>query len=334
MNDFRAAVIGSGGFARDIAAHLPKSKELLLVGAYDADVEVAQGFVRDYGGRAYGSFEELLGDDSLDGVLIVTPNDTHFELIEMASRAGKHVFVEKPITNDIRQAKAAIKVAADAGVTLFVGHVARRSASARMAKGIVDAGALGTLVLIEGHIAHNGGLRLTADMWRWYRDRCPGGPMMQLAVHTVDTFNYLLGPVRSVTAMSGRRATPAEIDDVGVIALEYESGVLGYIGTAYTVPSSNFMNIYGTEALLQCDRTSADFIMRYKDDRVETRSAGSDVDPIAEELDDFARSARQHSRPETGGEEGLQALAVILAAIRSSEEGRKVTIEEMLADSP
>jgi predicted dehydrogenase len=274
--------------------------------------------------------EEVLADKSVDGVLVITPNDTHREIVEKAARAGKHVFVEKPIANTVADGRAQIKATSDAGVTLFVGHLARRSSGVRMAKKMIDAGEAGRLIMIEGHIAHNGGLFLTPDQWRWYRNRCPGGPLMQLAVHTVDTFNYLCGRVRSVSAKVGRLATPAEIDDVGLMILEYENGALGYVGTAYTVPSSGFMNIYGTEAVIECGRRGGDVLVRRKSGAVETRNPMIEANPLAEELDEFAISAQTGARPETGGPEGLDALAVILAAIESARRGSAVTTEEIL----
>jgi predicted dehydrogenase len=329
MDKFRVAFIGAGGFARDIMASVGHCRHIEVAGGFDSASESLRSFANDYSVRAYESLDTLLSDKNIEGVLIVTPNDTHATLIEKAARAGKHVFVEKPITNDISEAKAAIKAAADAGVTLFVGHVARRASTVRLARQVLDSGCCGKLVLIEGNIAHNGGLRLQSNEWRWYRKRCPGGPLMQLAVHVVDTLQYLAGPVKSVCAKSSRLVTPAEIDDVGVMALEFESGALGYVGTGYVIPSTNYLKIHGVNAAVEARRNGS-VVVTYDNDRVESLSPVVAVNPIADELDQFALDARTGGRPETGGEEGLRALAVILAAVRSSEEERTVTIEEML----
>ena len=153
---------------------------------------------------------------------------------------------------------------------------------------------------------------------------------MQLAIHTIDTFNYFLGPVKSVQAKVARLATPAEIEDTAVIAIEYQSGVLGYIGTAYTVPPSTFTHIHGTEAALSFDRKAGAFVLRYKDGRMEEKPLMAPINARGDELDEFARCAVTGAKPETGGEEGLHALAVVLAALKSSKEGRSVTIEEVL----
>jgi len=332
MAEFRAGVIGSGGFALDMGPSAKECRVLRFAGAYDTNPEAVDKFVSEFGGRAYTTLEELLADDSIDGVVIVTPNDTHRELAEKSAAAGKHVFVEKPIANNVEDARAIMRATAEAGVTLFVGHLARRHSAMRLAKRMIEAGEFGRVVLIEGHTAHAGGLELTSQMWRWYSRRCPGGPLMQLAVHTADTFNYLMGPAKSVSAKTARLATPGEIDDVGVVCIEYANGALGCIGTAYTVPSSSFTHIYGTEAAVEHNRHFGEFVVRTRDGRTEARTPAQEVNPVTEELDEFARCSQTGSRPETGGREGLEALAVILAALRSAAEGRSVTIAEILGE--
>ncbi len=330
MGKLRAVMVGLNGFGRELAAASQSCKYFEMTGAHDSQNQYMGEFRRRYDVKLYSRYRDVLADRSVDGVVLATPNDTHLDLIRQAAAAGKHVFVEKPITNTVADAQEAIRACADAGVTLAVGHVARRGAAARMAKKALDSGRLGKVVLIEGHIAHRGGLDLTPQSWRWYRDRCPGGPVMQLAIHTIDTFNYLVGPVRSVSAKVARLAVAAEIEDTGVIALEYESGVLGMIATAYTVPGSTFTHIYGSEGILSYDRREGDFRIRMRDGRIESTPPIVQVNAVAEELDDFARSALDGARPETGGEEGLQALAVVLATLKSSAEGRTVAIREIL----
>lgn len=333
MARFRVAMVGVGGFGRELADSSRGCKYLNIAGAYDSQGQFMASFQRAFPeARLYASFRDVLTDKTIQGVVLATPNDTHLELIQKATAAGKHVFVEKPIANTIEDARAAIKAAADAKVVLSVGHVARRTTASRMAKKIIEEKTLGRLCLIEGHIAHRGGMDLTPQTWRWYKDRCPGGPLIQLAIHTIDTFHYLMGPVRSISAKVARIATPAEIEDTGVIALEYESGVLGYIGTAYTVPSSTFTYIYGTEAMLSLDQKAGEFVIKHKDGKIETRPSVIPVNARGEELDEFALCALKGGKPETGGEEGLQALAVVLAALKSSAEKRTVTMKEILGE--
>lgn len=81
---------------------------------------------REHGCRAAETLDEIWSDPQIDGVLIATPHMTHGELIEEAASAGKHIFVEKPMTLDVASAKKAIQAASTAGVVLQVGHNKRR----------------------------------------------------------------------------------------------------------------------------------------------------------------------------------------------------------------
>jgi len=80
------------------------------------------------------------------------------------------------------------------GVTLLVGHCFRRSGAARKIKQMIEQNLLGNIVLVEANFSTSG-KGLTPEAWRYYKDQCPGGHLMQLGIHHVDTLHYLLGPI-------------------------------------------------------------------------------------------------------------------------------------------
>jgi predicted dehydrogenase len=137
---------------------------------------------------------------------------------------------------------------AAAGVSLMVGHCFRRLGAARRAKGLLDEGVLGTIVLAEASFSLPG--TLTPDQWRFYRQTCPGGPLMQLGIHHADTLQYLLGPVRRVRGAFAHLVTQAEIDDVGVALLEFEGGARGALTSSYVSPKTFSLRLFGTAAVL------------------------------------------------------------------------------------
>lgn len=118
---------------------------------------------------------------------------------------GKHVWVEKPIANTVQEADAMIQACEDAGVVLQVGHSLRRAPGIRIIKKAVEDGKIGDLAMIEAHQSHRGGWSLAPGMWRWYLDKCPGGPLNLLGIHQIDIFHYLAGPVAEVMAMTGKK---------------------------------------------------------------------------------------------------------------------------------
>jgi len=316
----RIAIVGFG-FGRHLAKAARNSDIIELAAIAEPDAARAEEAQRDFGLPVYPDVKVLLAEQEVEGVVIVTPNDTHFPLARIAFQAGKHVFVDKPITNDPEEAKDMIAMSREGGLQLAVGHNTRLLPAHRKMKLILEAGGIGTVLLAEGNFSHRGGMDLTPERWRWHRKRCPGGPMMLLGVHHADTLQYLLGPVESAAAFAGRLAHPAEIDDVVLSLLRFRSGTLAYLGSSYAIPSVFALNLYGTEANLYSETGT----MLHMKKKGESRPAAIPLDPVDThllELEGFVRSIRGEGEPLVTGEEGLRALEVVDAAIRSAATGR------------
>jgi predicted dehydrogenase len=204
----------------------------------------------------------------------------------------------------------------------------RRLGAARRVKELVDEGALGTAVLAEANWSLTS--TLTPQAWRWYRERAPGGPLLQLGVHHADTLAYWLGPIAESRGSFAHVAIDAEIDDVGAVTLEFERGAVGVIAGSYVSPRTYFLRLYGTDAVLEYDADLAVWPHAERVDAATTltlRTADGarpvefeQRDPLVEELDEFARCVRDGGSPETGAEEGLAALKAILDALPSEAE--------------
>jgi predicted dehydrogenase len=232
--------------------------------------------------------------------------------------------------------KEMISVAKDAGVILAVGHMHRRLAGLRKAKELIDRGAVGEVLLIEGSHANDRAVTYTPEMWQWYRKDSPGGPLCPFNIHHADVFNYLVGPVKRVTAFINRVCGKTETDDVVSAAIEFESGALGYLGGTFVTPHRRTTQIHGIEGLVLVDDDINAVYYQKKGTHtmVEQQSLPSRAkqmgDALAEEIDAFASCILEGGRPETAGEEGLAAWAVIEAIIKSAESGSRVEIKDLL----
>lgn len=256
--------------------------------------------------------------DDADGALIATPNHVHAENAIACAAAGKHVFVEKPIADTVEAAERIRSACVDAGVVLMVGHAFRRLGAARRAKELV--GELGTVVLAEANFSLPG--KLPPQAWRAQRARNPGGPIMQLGIHHVDTLAYLLGPVARVSGRFAHVHTDAEIDDVGVVTLEFASGALGVLTGSYVSPHTFSLRLLGSEGVLDYRADlGAVWPAAERVDEVSTLALNGEPvafeprDMLAEELAEFAAAARGEAVVETGADEGIAALRVVLEAV-------------------
>jgi len=340
MNDLQTpvgvAVIGTGMWGKRMLAAVKRTPSLRLVACYSRNAEARNAAASEFGCAAPESFEQAINMDGVQGVLLITPNNVHAEQTRSCAEAGKNVFVEKPIA-DIAEDGLAMQAACEsAGASLFVGHCFRRLGAARKVKQILDEGKLGKVVLAEANFSLPG--TLTPDKWRYYRETCPGGPLMQLGIHHADTLQYWLGPVARVRGAFAHLATSAEIDDVGIAQLEFANGALGTLTGSYVSPKTYYLRLYGTEGALdyQTDMSiwpKADQVDHATTLTLRTKSTTEQVefearDMLVDELVEFARCVRGEMQPETGAQEGLRALNAILSVIHSHETGNIVELGE------
>jgi predicted dehydrogenase len=301
------------------------------VTCYGRDEARREAFAAEFGCQAAPSFEAAIEHPQVQGVMLVTPNYVHAEQTLACARRGQHVYVEKPIADTLADGRAMDAACREAGVTLLVGHAFRRLGAARKVKQLIEAGTLGTVVLAEANFSLPG--TLTPEAWRYYRDNCPGGPLMQLGVHHADTLQYWLGPVRQVQGSFARLVTPAEIDDIGVALLEFAGGARGTLTSSYVSPKTFYLRLFGTEANLHYETDMsvwprAELMDAATRLTLQTKSGQESVtfeprDMLVEQLNEFARCILGETEPETGATEALAALKVIRGAIDSHQDQGK-----------
>jgi predicted dehydrogenase len=313
----RVALIGAGMWAPRLAAAADRAG-LELVSVYGRDADSRAALADRFGCAAAASFDDAIA--AAEGVVLATPNDVHLEQALACAARGRHVFVEKPIADTLAAAGRIRDACLAGGVVLMVGHAFRRLGAARQARVLVDEGGLGEVVLAEANFSLPG--KLPPHAWRAQRVRNPGGPIMQLGIHHADTLAYLLGPVARTTGRFARVHTRAEIDDVGVATLEFATGALGVLTGSYVSPHTFSLRLLGSHGVLEYRADlGAVWPAAERVDEVSTLTLnGEDVpfeprDMLAEELAEFGAAIRGEAAVETGADEGIAALRVVLEAV-------------------
>ena len=125
-----------------------------------------QAFAAKYGCRPCAGYEELLGDRSIEAIVNTTPNNVHAQTTQAAARAGKHVFLDKPIANTIEDARALTKACRDAGVVLALGYQRRKESQFRWVRKQIDEGVFGRLVNAEANISRDRLGKIDPTSWR------------------------------------------------------------------------------------------------------------------------------------------------------------------------
>ena len=338
------ALVGTGKWATQIVAAAGRAG-LRVVTCFSRDPDRRRLFAERAGCGAAPSLPAALEHPEVEGALILTPNDTHLDVALACAQRGLGVFVEKPISDTVADAERMAAACADAGVALMVGHGFRRLGAARRVGELIASGALGRVVLAEANLSLPGALTpeqppstalpghtpswgKPGGPWRAHRERNPGGPLMQLGIHHVDTLASWLGPPVAATGRFAHLETEADIDDVGVVCLRMASGSLAAVTGSYVSPKTFAIRLTGTRAVLDY---RADFGIWPAAERMDAATAltldGAPVafeerDMLAEELAELGRCVRGEAEPETGAAEGIAALRAIRDALDAAAEDR------------
>lgn len=324
----RLAVVGLGWWGGVLADGVAAGDEAELVTCFARTPEARAAFAEARGIRAAASYDEVLADPEVEGILLATSHTSHADLIEAAAGAGKHVFVEKPFTLTVAEGTRAAAAAERAGIVLQIGHNKRRQGANRRLKQLIDDGELGSVVAVETHQTAPMALGFDSEYWRASREESPLGSMTSLGVHMLDTMHYLMGPVARVFAFSKVLLEAPPIDDVTTIVLEFESGRLGYLGTSFVVPRDTSVTVRGTGGTAWNQEDGAKFYRQAPGETARVAEEVEVIDTIADELAEFARAVRGGPPPETGAAEALEVIAVLEAALASSESGRAEAVAD------
>ena len=320
-----------GWWSDVLADAIKRSGKLEIVTCYTRSEEKREAFAKKYGCRSSPSFESILNDNSVEGIINTTPNNVHLETTAAAAAAGKHVFLDKPIANTIADARAITEACRKAGVVLAIGYQRRRESPFRWVRKQIDAGVFGRLVNAESNISRDRAGKIDLGSWRYQASGMPGGVMLQIGIHYTDVLEYLVGPVAAVSARLAQLVLPGDNPDVASLVLEHENGALSTLNASYASASENYvMNIYGKEASAYYDLHQGLRFVKRGVPGIEPVACAKN-DAIMEELEEFAAAARGGAEPEMTGERATASLAVIRAGIVSAREGRRVTIAEVLA---
>lgn len=345
----KIGIVGLGRWAKVLTQAAQRSTKFSIVAGYSRSEEKRQSFQKEFGIQSVPDMETMLADPEIQGVILTVPNEQHLPVAEQVARAGKQVYTEKPIANTLESGLAIEALQEHYGVQVMVGHSARLLKGVRMMRAAMDSGELGRVVFMEANFSNERALEITPDTWRWYRDKAPGGPLSQLAIHQFDTLHFLGGEIDSVSSIASKLSpVGAEVDDQSMTTLRFADGKLGYVGSSWTSPGIFCVRVFGQKGLMHYEldfstwdtpdrlhETSLLYIQRGKDGfgkrEVLELPAGN---MFLDELDMFADVCTTGEPAELNAKSGNIALAAVNAALRSiAQNGQLISLESVLEES-
>ncbi|MBT3352370.1 MAG: Gfo/Idh/MocA family oxidoreductase [Nitrospinaceae bacterium] len=321
----RLASIGLGRWGAMLVDAVNRSGAAEVVTCFARSEEGRKAFADKFDCRRSASYDEVLNDPEVEGVIIATPHLTHADMICEAASAGKHVFVEKPLTLTVAEGKRSYEATQKAGVALQVGHHRRRQGANRRIREMLDNGELGMLHQLEANLSLPMGQNPSPG-WREDTNESPAGGLTGLGVHMIDNLQYLAGPIKRVSAFSKQILGAGNLDDATCVALEFESGPLGYMSFSLVLPKICVTHAFGTEAAVWSEEEGAKLFFQKKDQQAREQVDVDAGDALADQMVEFARCIREGGEPEAGGPSSIEVVAVQEAVIESVASGKTVDV--------
>ena len=348
-NKVKLGIVGLGRWAKVLTAAAKTSNKIEIIAGHSRSQEKRDAYSEAFDIKTYDSLDDILKMEDVEGVIITVPNEQHYSVAKQIAEAGKHVYTEKPISNILEDGLRMQELQKKHNVTMTVGHSARLLQGVKMMKSALDKGDLGKLSFIEANFSNERALELTPDTWRWYRDRAPGGPLSQLAIHMFDIVHFLAGDVDCVSSIASKLSpVGAEVDDQSMSTVKFKNGVLGYIGSCWTSPGIFSTRVFAQKGLMHFEldfstwddpdklhESSKIYIQRGKDGY----GLREDLDMPAgnmfrDELEIFGEACRTGVSEQLTAHDGNIAVAMVYAALKSVDEGSKaISVDEIMEEA-
>lgn len=333
----RVAVVGAGlASAPHFQSLQDLQAELELAWVIGRNAERLAALNLPAGARTSTRLEDLLDDPTVQAVLVLTPPNTHLEIVRRVAGAGKHVLVEKPLEVSLDKARQMVDICEHSGVKLAVMLQHRMRDAARALAQLVHSGDMGSLVGASASIRWWRPQSYYDEPGRGTLARDGGGVLMTQAIHTLDLLLCLTGMPEQVSAMAGTSAVHhMECEDTVAAALHYPNGAIGSIDATTAAypgfPERIALQFTQGSATLEAGEFHAELLDGRKIHAGQKQASGSGANLMAFDhhahcavLQDFVTAIRSDAEPAVSGRSALQVHQLIAAMMRSAGSGAAV----------
>lgn len=249
MNIVRFALFGPGKISHRVVAGMEMVEEMKLCAVASRSIERSEKFKETYHlEKAYGSYEECLQDKDIDAIYLATPPHTHFDLVMLCLKHGKHVICEKPFMVHASQVKEAFAYAKAHHLMLMEAYKGVFLPSAQKVKQWITEGMIGELKYMEGSYCYEIDIK---DKSHWvFQKEYGGGGLYDVGIYPLAYLNYMAGSkVEEIKSMSIMNS--CGVDDMTQVLIRYENQVMASIRGGIGFDTCNSAYIYGTKGFIE-----------------------------------------------------------------------------------
>lgn len=337
----KIALIGTGSMARSHAKSIKEIKGAKLVAVYGRSPERTRKFAKEFNIKPYENYDELLKQD-IDIIDVATINNLHADLGIKAAKTKKHILTEKPIDISLDKADELIKICKENDVRLGVISQLRFSPILKKIKEKIIKGELGDIISIN--ITMNWYKKSDYyNNWRGDPKQAGGGVLMLQSIHYVDLLRWFLGPAKKVLGVVNTVDKNLKVENTVTGIISFKNNSIGIINasTASNSTLPDRIEIFGTKGSVTIEgymnafyrvtryiKGSNSFLDRFKYFLVSSlyklriKRSGK----IKDQIEEFIESVGTETIPMVSGEDGRNALELVLAIYKSSEVGGEITL--------
>jgi UDP-N-acetylglucosamine 3-dehydrogenase len=315
MKKLGVAVIGTGQWGKNHARVYHELPSTELIAVCDVNRERAQAMAKQYGAKAYTSSAQMLKNKEIEAVNVCTWSTILAKEALKALRAGKHVLVEKPMATNPKQAEKLVQTAKENGLHLTVGFLMRFIPGLQHIRQSVENKKIGELVCATAK-----------RVSQWPERIGDVGVVKDTAIHDIDVMRFISNedPVSVYAKMGNMRIK--KFEDYAQIMLTYKDGKTAFIETNWLTPyKTRLLTVTGSEAIMKLDYITQDLWIEQQKETVQPRLPFQE--PLKMELQHFVDCIVEKKKPIVSGEDGVRALQVATAAIKSSAKGMAIKLE-------
>jgi len=325
-----SAIVGLGRWGRGHVKAMQvagDTRPVRFVRAIDPALEANQDFADEQGMQLSAHLDDALADPAIRAVVLATPHSLHREQVEACARAGKAVFCEKPLALTLTDARAMIEACTRARVPLGVGHLRRFWPSMQALRQVIESGALGEVLHLEGHFSNEHSNNVVGG-WRESPAESPAAGLTGAGLHIVDAFTLLVGPALSVHArIVERKPPPAPLDSISALyTLDAGDGrrVSGMFASVRASPLYWRVHVFGSRGSVEA--LGEHEVVHHASGQAPRREILTPRDPMRFQLEAFARAVRGEADYPIPHADLLATVASFEATVASVETGRTIEV--------
>lgn len=316
MRKINVGVIGVGAMGYNHARVYYRLEEANLVAVSDVSERTLNKVCEKYDAKGYSDYEDLLKDPEIEVVSVCVPTTHHHDVVMKAIEYGKHVLVEKPIAFSLEEAEEMIAVAKEKGVILGTGHVERFNPAVQKAKELIENDVIGDVVSASAKRVGPFPPRIK-DV----------GVCIDLAIHDLDVMYYLFNEdVEQVYGTMSSILDKTDFEDHAEIMVSFTNAT-GILEVNWLTPyKRREIEITGTDGIISVDyiEQSIEVFGKFAQDITIKHE-----EPLKEELKSFLEAVDEGKDPVITGEDGLNALKMVIAASKSSRAHKPISFDEL-----